>query len=63
MVQRVILKIRAQLKFKVKTGVFMYSCAVYIVHVIIPPANFVCGGYTVFKCPCMRASVCACVRP
>ena len=36
----------------------------------IPPANFVCGGYTVFTlsvracvCVCVRASVCASVRP
>ena len=26
--------------------------------VVIPPANFVCGGYTVFT-----LSVCACIRP
>ena len=36
----------------------------------IPPANFVCGGYTVFTlsvCACVRSCVCAsvraCVRP
>ena len=34
------LKIRAQFKIKVKTGVFMYSCAIYIVHVITHSLNF-----------------------
>ena len=30
--------------------------------VFIPPANFVCGGYTVFTL-FVRACVCVCVRP
>ena len=29
---------------------------------VIPPANFVCGGYTVFTLS-VRPSVCPCVRP
>ena len=40
-----------------------------LIFFIIPPANFVCGGYTVFTLsvcvcvrPCVRASVCACVN-
>ena len=28
--------------------------------IIIPPANFVGGGYTVFFCPCVRPSVTFC---
>ena len=38
------------------------SYGVYISQLIIPPANFVCDGYTVFTLS-VRASVRACVRP
>ena len=39
---------------------FLFSEKGYIHIVIIPPANFVCGGYTVFTLsvrPSVRASV------
>ena len=34
----------------------------HISSIFIPPANFVCGGYTVFTLS-VRACVRACVRP
>ena len=40
------------------------STAIQCIHeqsLIIPPANFVCGGYTVFTLS-VRACVCVCMR-
>ena len=42
----------------------LFNYTVY--ELIIPPANFVCRGYTVFTLsvrPSIRPSVCPCVRP